>query len=63
MLVATMLATVGAVGVVFYLRFLWALSKESKRSMMGYWLLLRTGTRREIATKLQSDEQPFRRAA
>ena len=41
MLVNALMATVGTIGVAFYLRFLVALCKECKGSLVGYWARLR----------------------
>lgn len=63
MLVNTIFATVGTVGVAFYLRFLMALSKESKRSVVGYWLRLRTAARDKAATEVGTEHEPMIPAA
>ncbi len=63
MLMNTLLATVGAVGVGFYLRFFLALSKESKRGLVGYWIRLRTGAHEPTVTELHREEKPVPRAA
>ncbi|HZU41090.1 MAG TPA: hypothetical protein VE994_00330 [Terriglobales bacterium] len=63
MLVNTLMAIVGAVGVGFYLRFLLALSRESKRGLIGYWVRLRTTARETSASEWKSEEEPFTRAA
>lgn len=41
MLVSTVMATVGGVGLAFYLRFLLALWKDSQPALIGYWVRLR----------------------
>lgn len=63
MLTNAVMATVGAVGVGFYLRFLVALSRESKRSLVGHWLRLRTRAHEPTVTELHSEEEPVTRAA
>ena len=63
MLVNAMLGTVGAVAVAFYVRFLVALSRESKRSVISYWLRLRTRPREQGVTELESDGEQLRGAA
>ena len=63
MLVNTLMVAVGAVGVGFYLRFLVALCRESKRGLVGYWLRLRTGAHAPTVTELHSEEEPVTRAA
>jgi hypothetical protein len=63
MLMNTLLATVGVVGVGFYLRFYLALSRESKRGLVGYWIRLRTGTPEPTVTELHREEKPLTRAA
>ncbi len=63
MLVNAMLAAVGVAGVSFYLRFLVALSKESSRSLIGYWVRMRTNAHYQVITEFQSEENPVKRAA
>ena len=63
MLVSTVMATVGAVGVAFYLRFLLALWKDSKRGAIGYWVRLRTDAKEEDATDVHAQGQSAIRAA
>lgn len=60
MMVNAVMVTVGAVGVVFYLRFLLALCKECKGSVIGYWVRLR---RRPDEDELVGRQQSLRRVA
>jgi hypothetical protein len=60
MIVNVVMATVGAIGVGFYLRFLLALCKESKRTVIGYWVRLR---RRSDEDGLVEPQQSLTRVA
>ncbi len=60
MIVNAVMGAVGAVGVAFYVRFLLALCKESKRGVFGYWVRLRLGSDED---ELVEPQQSFRRVA
>jgi len=50
-------------GIAFYVRFLVALSKESKPRSSGYWVRLRLGSGEDTIAELPRRRKPVTRAA
>jgi hypothetical protein len=56
--VNAVIVTVGVVAVGFYLRFLLALCKESRGSVIGYWVRLRCGSDEDELVEPQRSLRP-----
>ena len=52
------MVTMGAVAVGFYVRFLLALCKESRRSVIGYWVRLRRASNEDELVEPQQSLRP-----
>jgi hypothetical protein len=63
MFVNAALATVGSLGILFYLRFLLALCADSKRDLIGYWIRLRNEKLECSARGVEREQERMRRVA
>jgi hypothetical protein len=63
MFIKTVIALLCLAGIVFYVRFLVALGKQSKPRSSGYWVRLRLGSGEGTVAELPKRRTPVSRAA